>query len=117
MTPPNVTYCGERRLSFDGVRCRVTADGVLVAGAGSGVEWGYGGAGPARLAALLIAHATGDDALAYRAHVWFKWAVVYNWGARWSITAGEVRAWLERWEREAAPADVPAVVCAKGGAA
>lgn len=41
-----------------------------------GHEWGYGGSGPAQLAHDMIAHATGNDALAGRVYQKFKAAVV-----------------------------------------
>jgi hypothetical protein len=38
----------------------------------TGIEWGYGGSGPAQLALALLADALDDDALALRLHQQFK---------------------------------------------
>lgn len=66
----------------------------------TGFEWGYGGSGPSQLALALLLDATGDRDFATRCYHWFKWAVVACWGETWQITAGEIRGWVERWERE-----------------
>jgi Family of unknown function (DUF6166) len=73
----------------------------------TGFEWGYGGSGPAQLALALLldAHAgilrgRALTDLAERAHQWFKWATVSQWGNEWRITAGEIREWVERWKLE-----------------
>lgn len=42
----------------------------------SGLEWGYGGSGPAQLALALLADATGDDGAALALHQDFKWRFV-----------------------------------------
>lgn len=53
-------------------------------------EWGYGGAGPRALAVAIVADATGDREVARVVAPWFMWATAYEWGATWSITAGQV---------------------------
>lgn len=116
MIPPDATvYAGERLIGPRGQHL-----GVLVTKHGrpldpgpsqhkirnhspSGYEWGYGGSGPAQLAAALVLDATGDLELAAQCYQWFKWAIVNCWtGHTWSITAGEVRAWVRQWEAETA---------------
>jgi hypothetical protein len=42
----------------------------------TGLEWGYGGSGPAQLALALIADATGNDERALKQHQDFKWRIV-----------------------------------------
>jgi Family of unknown function (DUF6166) len=77
-----------------------------------GFEWGYGGSGPAQLSLALVLDATGDPDLALESYQWFKWGVVACWGDRWTITAGEIFDWLERYKRErkSASAEVVAAV-------
>lgn len=120
MKPPETVYRGERiegpAGQFAGVR--VTVNGRALSPDRSrrvwdhsptGFEWGYGGSGPAQLALALVLDATGDRALTERAYQWFKWATVAGWGSTWRITAGEIRAWLEQFERETrAEAEAPA---------
>ena len=62
---------------------KVTVDGQpldprldLVNHASTGFSWGYLGSGPAQLALALVAHHTGDDALAVRVHQMVKASVV-----------------------------------------
>ena len=54
----------------------------------------YGGSGPAQLALALLAHATGNDALAVRQHQKFKWKVIANLdrNAEWTMTRERIRA-------------------------
>jgi hypothetical protein len=62
-----------------------------------GVEWGYGGSGPAQLALALLVDATGDRDLATRLYQRFKDEVVARRSRpSWTITRDEVRGWVER---------------------
>jgi len=80
----------------------------------TGFEWGYGGSGPAQLALALILDATGDRNLALRAYQWFKWGAVACWARdRWTITAGEIFDWLERFKRERGRASAEVVAAAE----
>ncbi len=64
-------------------------------------EWGYSGAGPSVLALALLLDATGDVQRSLAAYRWFRWAVVTCWtGDKWSITAAEIGAWLDQFDRE-----------------
>jgi hypothetical protein len=42
----------------------------------TGLNWGYGGSGPAQLALAILADFLNDDALAVRYHQRFKWTVI-----------------------------------------
>lgn len=67
----------------------------------TGFEWGYRGSGPAQLAVALLAHATGDDALAVAYHQAFKTDVVAGWdGDDWRISRSEIIDWLEQFRRK-----------------
>lgn len=69
----------------------------------SGFEWGYGGSGPAQLALALLADVLADDERALRLHQHFKFKVVGGLPHEgWSLTEPEIRAVIERIEREAA---------------
>lgn len=107
MRHPDTVYHGER---IEGKRGAIISVRVMVAGAplalpasmrlDYGFEWGYGGAGANHLALALLVDATEDRDLSVRCMTWFKWAVVANWGATWSITADEIVQWVVRWEHE-----------------
>lgn len=57
-----------------------------------GLEWGYGGSGPAQLALALLADVLGDDAEAVRLHQDFKWAVVAKLPREgWTLDSDQVR--------------------------
>jgi hypothetical protein len=60
----------------------------------SGVEWGYGGSGPAQLALAILAHEF-DDRTAVRYHQEFKWAVVVGLGDKWQLSSEQVRSRIE----------------------
>jgi len=69
----------------------------------SGLEWGYGGSGPADLALsilcdLLDEHPQGMEEIertqAWHFHQAFKWQVVSTWGEAWHIREDQVRHWL-----------------------
>ena len=60
----------------------------------SGMEWGYGGSGPADLARSIVGDVLGtDDPAVYQE---FKRMFVASWGDRWEISLDEIRAWLEK---------------------
>jgi len=61
----------------------------------AGLEWGYGGSGPAQLALALLADATGDDNLAVKLHQSFKWAIIASLHRDhdWEISADAIQAW------------------------
>lgn len=75
----------------------------------TGVEWGYGGSGPAQLAWALLADATGDVKLASRCYQAFKWAFVAGWGETWTVTETEIMAFV-------AAQEAALCTCAKIGA-
>ena len=59
----------------------------------TGLEWGYGGSGPAQLALALLADALGDDEKAIMLHQAFKWEVVASLPpVTWTLTEPEIRA-------------------------
>lgn len=56
----------------------------------TGLEWGYGGSGPAQLALAILAHEY-DDEFAQRYYQDFKWAVVSRLPRRaWNLTSEEI---------------------------
>jgi len=63
----------------------------------SGLEWGYGGSGPADLALSILSDAVGRD-LADCYHQDFKWFFISRipWDGG-EITESQIAAWL--WER------------------
>jgi hypothetical protein len=116
VTPPETIYRGGWGFNSNAMYGpQVTCDGEsMPAPTGPwgrcGFAWGYAGAGPLKLAYAIVLHATGDKHLALKAYRWFLWATVVNWGSTWSITAHQVRVWLDQFERESKPggARIPA---------
>ena len=67
----------------------------------TGLEWGYGGSGPAQLALAVLADAVGSE-VALELYQQFKW----QWAAglkadTWEINEAQVRTWVERTRKEA----------------
>jgi hypothetical protein len=58
----------------------------------TGLEWGYGGSGPAQLALALLADALNDDALALALYQRFKWKFIATipQDSTWQMSAQEV---------------------------
>lgn len=116
MREPDVLYRGERLDGSNGVDVLVTVDGRRLWPSLSwkvrnhsptGFEWGYNGSGPSQLALALVLDALNGtmpdrevEARALACYVWFRWATVACWEESWTITAGEIRAWVDRFERE-----------------
>lgn len=62
----------------------------------TGPEWGYAGCGPAQLALAVLLLVT-DSVEAERYYHLFKHSVVAGIrGDHWTLSVGEVRAWLEQ---------------------
>jgi hypothetical protein len=62
-----------------------------------GFQFGYGGSGPSQLALALLAHATGDDALAIRLYHRLKWDVIAKLDQRvaeHTITKRSILEWI-----------------------
>jgi hypothetical protein len=67
----------------------------------SGLEWGYGGSGPAQLALALLSDALRDDDSAVALHQWFKHDVVSRLPHdAWIIRASDIDKWLEQHTEE-----------------
>ena len=79
---------------------------ALVKHSPTGMEWGYGGSGPADLALNILALFV-DPREAARLHQDFKWASVAGWQRdHVEFTLGQVRAFVtDYWEREQADVD------------
>ena len=61
----------------------------------SGLEWGYGGSGPAQLALAILADMTGDDALSLQSYQDFKWDVVANLSADgFTLDLTQITHWM-----------------------
>jgi hypothetical protein len=62
-----------------------------------GFAWGYGGSGPSQLALALCADILGDDAIARRSYMDFKFAFVslLPMGQEWSASESELRQFLK----------------------
>ncbi len=90
------TYHGRRAEN----ECVVTKDGAelnprldLWAHSPTGLEWGYGGSGPAQLALALLADVLEDPREAVRLHQNYKWAVVAKLPhVEWTLDSDQVRA-------------------------
>ncbi len=69
----------------------------------TGLEWGYGGSGPAQLALAILADALKDDLLAVEYHQPFKWEIVSRLsGDTWKLTVDQVFKWVEAHDQERA---------------
>ncbi len=121
MRPPETVYRGQRlhgprgtvlgvQVTVDDRPLRPDRSRRVFDHSPTGFEWGYGGSGPAQLALAIVLDVTGDKERALATYQWFKWATVALWGDRWSITAGEVLAWLDQFDRER-PRDVDPPAC------
>ena len=60
----------------------------------TGLNWGYGGSGPADLALSILAHYLGDPEAVDSLYQQFKWDVIANLGDHWVLTGAEIAAWL-----------------------
>lgn len=61
----------------------------------TGMNWGYGGSGPADLALSIMADVfEGRVELADVFYQQFKWDFVAGWGEVWTITTEEIDHWL-----------------------
>jgi hypothetical protein len=66
----------------------------------TGFEWGYSGSGPAQLALALVLDASGNRERAERAYQWWKSLRVSCWlKDGWEITAGQILADLDEFDR------------------
>lgn len=95
-----------------GGRCVVTRDGKklnprldLWNHSPTGLEWGYGGSGPAQTALAILADFMKDDELAVRLHQQFKWDLIAKMPHKgFRINEDFLRGWVEgakvRYERE-----------------
>ncbi|WP_248895330.1 DUF6166 domain-containing protein [Haloplanus halobius] len=103
-TAKNTVYRGHRDPAAPvGEEVEVTADGEpldcrydLLSASPSGLEFGYGGSGPAQLAVAMLAHAF-DDEFACEYYQRFKHEVVANLPEEgWTLTKTD----LDEWRRE-----------------
>lgn len=70
----------------------------------TGFEWGYGGSGPAQLALAILADVTGDDEVALRLYMRFKFGVVSGLPKHgFLLPATDVEDWIIRQIAKAAP--------------
>ena len=70
----------------------------------TGLNWGYGGSGPAQLAVALLADATGNDDIARYLYQEYKWDVVANLPWTWELTEESILDFLNKfmWLKEGA---------------
>lgn len=67
----------------------------------TGLEWGYGGSGPAQLALAILADALDDDERALGLYQTFKNQVIARLDRNaWKITREQVMTWVEAQEKE-----------------
>jgi Family of unknown function (DUF6166) len=63
----------------------------------TGLEWSYGGSGPAQLALALLADHLGDEQQALNLYQRFKWAVIAGLPhKRWTLTSLQIDEALQR---------------------
>ena len=63
----------------------------------TGLEWGYGGSGPAQLALAILADYLGDDAQALNLYQRFKWQVIAELPhKKWMLTGADIDQALQR---------------------
>lgn len=60
----------------------------------AGMNWGYGGSGPADLALSILTDFLGDREKASRYYQDFKWKFVTHFGDEWELSDEEIKAWL-----------------------
>ena len=100
------TYAGSRdpdaagpaevvRIDPDGGRAAIEWRLDLVNHSPTGLNWGYGGSGPAQCAlAILADYLDGDDELAVLLHQEFKFQFVANFDDAFELHGAEIRDWL-----------------------
>lgn len=67
----------------------------------TGLEWGYGGSGPAQLALALLADVLKDDLQAVEYHQPFKWEVVARLEHEgWKLSFDKILKWVEAHDQE-----------------
>ena len=66
----------------------------------TGLNWSYGGSGPAQCALALLADHLGDDQEATRLHQPFKWAVVAHLPRTWELTSEQIDYVLARLQED-----------------
>jgi hypothetical protein len=68
----------------------------------TGLEWGYGGSGPAQLSLAILADALDDDARALKLHQKFKWKVIgrLSQAAPWQLSLAQVQAEVAMIEQQ-----------------
>tara|TARA_Y100000588_G_scaffold219068_1_gene232969 strand:+ start:3158 stop:3526 length:369 start_codon:yes stop_codon:yes gene_type:complete len=94
------TYRGKR----EGNLCLVTVDDIaldsrpdIVSVPLADFEWGYNGAGPARLSFAILAHYFKDDGKALEAYRTFCDSVISEFGEdEWSITTEAIGVYFQR---------------------
>ena len=65
----------------------------------TGLEWGYGGSGPAQLSLALLGDVRGEKfAMTYYQR--FKFEVVAALGREWTLTREQIDNWCEYQEQE-----------------
>ena len=77
----------------------------------TGLQWGYGGSGPADLALSILYDFCTDRNSAEMFHQQFKWDFVSGWEDEWSIEGETINSWLkEQWRKkhEEHGAEIPA---------
>ncbi len=74
----------------------------------SGLNWGYGGSGPADLALSILAHYFNErpqpqskrflygEYQCWQYHQRFKWDFVSAWKDNWTISTDEITTWLKK---------------------
>jgi len=72
----------------------------------TGIEWGYGGSGPADLALSLLMDALNDRRRAKALHQAFKWDIVAGLPhEEWTLTMDEIQQWAQQHEDETQKAE------------
>jgi hypothetical protein len=104
MMRKGVTYCGSRKPDEGGPAdvWRIDRDGTkelidwrldLRNHSPTGLNWGYGGSGPAQCALAILADFTGDDRLAEQLHQRFKFEFVAKFPDEWELHGDRIALW------------------------
>jgi len=127
-----VVYAGSRapdaagpaevvRIDPDGQVVPIAWRTDLVNHSPTGLNWGYGGSGPAQCAlAMLADFLDGNDQAAVRLHQDFKFRFVAGFDDAWTLSGDEIRQWINgegkyRHEDKFRPQRIKSVVPCDGG--
>lgn len=89
-------FSGDVEVKRDGNKKYINIEQRLIRHSPTGLEWGYGGSGPADFAANILFKFTGDEKFSWKHHQDFKWDFVSRLPREGGIIAGgTITEWIK----------------------